>query len=229
MPLPAYVVIITPDAPVDRGRLIQLSERAAGGGVVPVWATSRVSDLPAACRTWVELPADGEASANFVRLGTVIAPPARRALDAARFGVVAQALARITDIGDVAEDAGDVPRTIPLLQLLGSDMATSADAVIDRWTQNASIRATRSGAGYQPKRALVGQGAQGALHLDLRQQGRTPSSAARPARARASSCRRGCSAWPPSTAPSASRSCSSTTRAARPSPTASACRTAWAS
>ncbi len=172
MPLPAYVVIITPDAPVDRGRLIQLSERAAGSGVIPVWATSRVSDLPAACRTWVELPADGEASANFVRLGTVIAPLRVEALDAARFGVVARALARITDIGDVAEDAGDVPRTIPLLQLLGSDMATSADAVIDRWTQNASIRATRSGAGYQPKlRALVGQGAQGALHLDLRQQG----------------------------------------------------------
>ncbi|MBF4562752.1 FHA domain-containing protein [Microbacterium sp. VKM Ac-2870] len=172
MPLPAYVVIVTPDAPVDRGRLIQLSERAAGSGVIPVWATSRVSDLPAACRTWVELPADGEASANFVRLGTVIAPLRVEALDAARFGVVARALARITDIGDVAEDAGDVPRTIPLLQLLGTEMATSADAVIDRWTQNASIRATRSGAGYQPKlRALVGQGAQGALHLDLRQQG----------------------------------------------------------
>ncbi len=172
MPLPAYIVIITPDAPVDRGRLIQLSERAAGSGVIPVWAVSRVSDLPAACRTWVDLPADGEASANFVRLGTVISPLRVEALDAARFGVVARALARITDIGDVAEDAGDVPRTIPLLQLLGSDMATSADAVIDRWTQNASIRATRSGAGYQPKlRALVGQGAQGALHLDLRQQG----------------------------------------------------------
>lgn len=172
MPLPAYVVIITPDAPVDRGRLIQLSERAAGSGVVPVWAVSKVEHLPAACRTWVELPADGDASAHFVRLGAVVAPLRVEALDAARFGVVARALARITDIGDVAEDAGDVPRTIPLLQLLGPDMATSADAVIDRWTQNASIRATRSGAGYQPKlRALVGQGAQGALHLDLRQQG----------------------------------------------------------
>ena len=58
MPLPAYIVIITPDAPVDRGRLIQLSERAAGSGVIPVWAVSRVSELPAACRTWVELPAE---------------------------------------------------------------------------------------------------------------------------------------------------------------------------
>ena len=172
MPLPAYVVIITPDAPVDRGRLIQLSERAAGSGIVPVWAVSRTADLPAACRTWVELPADGESSAHFVRLGTVIAPLRVEALDVARFSVFARALARITDIGDVAEDAGDVPRTIPLLQLLGTEMATSADAVIDRWTQNASIRSTRSGTGYQPKlRALVGQGAQGALHLDLRQQG----------------------------------------------------------
>ena len=32
----------------------------------------------------------------------------------------------------------------PTLQLLGTEMATSADAVIDRWTQNASIRSTRS-------------------------------------------------------------------------------------
>lgn len=172
MPLPAYVVIITPDAPVDRGRLIQLSERAAGSGIVPVWTVSRTADLPAACRTWVELPAEGDSSAHFVRLGTVIAPLRVEALDVARFGVFARALARFTDIGDVAEDAGDVPRTIPLLQLLGTEMATSADAVIDRWTQNASIRSARSGTGYQPKlRALVGQGAQGALHLDLRQQG----------------------------------------------------------
>lgn len=172
VPLPAIVVVIAPDAPVDRGRLIQLSERAAGSGILPLWLAERTADLPASCRTWVEVPADGPASAHFVRLGTVIAPLRVEALDGARFGVVTRALARITDLGDVAEDAGDVPRTIPLLQLLGSEMATSADAVIDRWTQNASIRATRSGTGYQPKlRALVGQGAQGALHLDLRQQG----------------------------------------------------------
>lgn len=172
VPLPAIVVVIAPDAAVDRGRLIQLSERAAGSGILPIWLAARTEALPASCRTWVEVPADAAPSAHFVRLGTVIAPLRVEALDAARFGVVARALARITDLGDIAEDAGDVPRTISLVQLLGTEMATSADAVIDRWTQNASIRATRSGAGYQPKlRALVGQGAQGALHLDLRQQG----------------------------------------------------------
>ncbi|MFT4214327.1 MAG: FtsK/SpoIIIE domain-containing protein [Microbacterium sp.] len=172
VPLPAFVVLVTPDAPVDRGRLIQLSERAAGSGIVPVWIAEDTAALPAACRTWVQVPGTDAASAHFVRLGTVIEPLRVEALDAARFGVFARALARITDLGDVAEDAGDVPRSIPLLQLLGSEMATSADAVVDRWTQNASIRATRSGTGYQPKlRALVGQGAQGALHLDLRQQG----------------------------------------------------------
>ncbi|PZU44350.1 MAG: cell division protein FtsK [Microbacterium sp.] len=172
VPLPAIVVVIAPDAAVDRGRLIQLSERAAGSGILPIWLAARTEALPASCRTWVEVPADAAASAHFVRLGTVIAPLRVEALDAARFDVVARALARITDLGDIAEDAGDVPRTISLVQLLGPEMATSADAVIDRWTQNASIRATRSGTGYQPKlRALVGQGAQGALHLDLRQQG----------------------------------------------------------
>ncbi|RLK52380.1 FtsK/SpoIIIE domain-containing protein [Microbacterium telephonicum] len=171
-PLPAVVVLIAPDAAVDLGRLVQLSERAAGSGILPIWLATEPTALPASCRTWVEVPAGGQASAHFVRLGTVVAPLRVEALDAARFGVFCRALARLTDVGDVAVDAGDVPRTIPLVQLLGSEMATSADAVIDRWTQNASIRSTRSAAGYQPKlRALVGQGAQGALHLDLRQQG----------------------------------------------------------
>lgn len=152
VPLPAIVVLVAPDAPVDRGRLIQLSERAAGSGILPIWLAARTPDLPAACRTWVEVPEEAAASAHFVRLCTVISPLRVESLDAARFGVVTRALARLTDVGDVAEDAGDVPRTIPLVQLLGAEMATSADAVIDRWTQNASIRATRSGAGYQPTR-----------------------------------------------------------------------------
>ena len=172
VPLPAIVVLIGPDAPVDRGRLIQLSERAAGRGILPIWLAATSAALPAACRTWVELPAGGPDSAHFVRLGVSTTPLRTEALDAARFGVVARALARLTDIADVAEDAGDVPRSIPLLQLLGPETATSAAAVVDRWTQNHSVHSARTGSGYQPKlRALVGQGAQGALHLDLRQHG----------------------------------------------------------
>jgi S-DNA-T family DNA segregation ATPase FtsK/SpoIIIE len=174
VPTPAIVVLITPDAPADLGRLIQLSERAAGRGVLPVWIGATPADLPAACRTWLHVPAEGDSSAHFVRLGESVAPLTVDSLDPARFAVVARALGRLTDVADVAHDEADVPRTVSLVHLLGREAAEQAEAVIDRWTQNHSIAARRApgGRGYQPKlRALVGQTGQGALHLDLRAQG----------------------------------------------------------
>ncbi|MFT4229305.1 MAG: FtsK/SpoIIIE domain-containing protein [Microbacterium sp.] len=171
-PLPVVLVVVAPDAPVDRGRLIQLSERAATRGVIPIWVTDAPDPLPAVCRTWVSITVDGAAAAHFVRLGATVQPLRVELLEADGFAVVARALARLTDVGDVADVAEDVPRTVSLVHLLGVEMAAGADAVVDRWTQNHSITARRAGEGYQPKlRALVGQGAHGALHLDLRQQG----------------------------------------------------------
>lgn len=173
VPKPAIVVLIAPDAPVDRGRLIQLSERAASRGIFPVWLTEDVAALPASCRTFVELGATD--SAHFVRLGEVVEDLAVDELTREQFAVFARALARLTDAGEVAFDRSDVPRTISMLHLLGRDMATQPEAVVDRWTQNDSLHARRksgSARRYQPKlRALVGAGAEGALQLDLRQQG----------------------------------------------------------
>ncbi|WP_431806608.1 FtsK/SpoIIIE domain-containing protein [Microbacterium paraoxydans] len=173
VPKPAIVVLIAPDAPVDRGRLIQLSERAATRGIFPVWLTEDAAALPASCRTFVELGATD--SAHFVRLGEVVDDLSVDELTREQFAVFARALARLTDAGEVALDRSDVPRTISMLHLLGRDMATQPESVIDRWTQNDSLHARRksgSARRYQPKlRALVGAGAEGALQLDLRQQG----------------------------------------------------------
>lgn len=173
VPKPAIVVLIAPDAPVDRGRLIQLSERAAMRGIFPVWLTEDAAALPASCRTFVELGATD--SAHFVRLGEVVENLAVDELTREQFAVFARALARLTDAGEVALDRSDVPRTISMLHLLGRDMATQPESVVDRWTQNDSLHSRRksgSARRYQPKlRALVGAGAEGALQLDLRQQG----------------------------------------------------------
>ncbi|WP_353114781.1 FtsK/SpoIIIE domain-containing protein [Microbacterium sp.] len=177
-PKPAVVVLIAPDAPVDRGRLIQLSERAATHGVYPVWLTEAPAALPASCRTFVELgPVAGEGAdrAHFVRLGETIDALQVDELTREQYAVFARALARLTDAGEVALDRSDVPRTISMLHLLGRDMATQPEAVVDRWTQNDTLSARRTAGSskrYQPKlRALVGQAAEGAMHLDLRQQG----------------------------------------------------------
>ncbi|HEX5858845.1 MAG TPA: FtsK/SpoIIIE domain-containing protein [Microbacterium sp.] len=171
---PAVIVLIAADAPADLGRLIQISERAAGRGIHPIWLAESPSNLPASCRTFVDLGA-ADPSAHFVRLGDVVSPLAVEGLSGDQFSVFCRALARLTDAGEVESSQSDVPRTVPLLHLLGRDMATNPDSIVDRWTQNDSLHSKRSGGaskGYQPKlRALVGQGAHGAMQLDLRQQG----------------------------------------------------------
>lgn len=173
-PSPAIVVVIAGAPPVDMGRLIQLTEDAATRGVYPIWLRDDVASLPSACRTFVRLAADGTAAAEFVRLGTAIEPLRTDTLAIEQFGPFCRALARLTDAGRVETDSSEVPRSVSLVQMLGQDMALSADAVVDRWIQNESIpsRLTPGGRRSASKlRALVGEGAEGAMHLDLRSQG----------------------------------------------------------
>lgn len=174
-PLPAVILLITHDAPVDRPRLIQLCERAAGRGVYPIWVGPSRADLPAACRTYVELLPSGHAEVGQVRLGMLVDGVQVEGLGREDFARFARRLAMYSDAGELSTDASDVPRTISMLQLLGKDLAADDAAVIDRWQQNGSL----SLPGLPPPsdrqaprlRAIVGQSAAGALHLDLRSQG----------------------------------------------------------
>ena len=171
-PLPAIVVLISDDAPVDRARLIQVLERAAGRGVYPIWMAADTAALPAACRTFVELGADGSAAVGYVRLGRTLAPVEVEGLTLEHFTRFCRRLASFVDAGEIAADTSDVPRSVPMLQLIGKEMATAPGAVVDRWEQNGSILASATRAPSTPKlRAIVGQAASGAMHLDLRAQG----------------------------------------------------------
>lgn len=174
---PCLVVFICDDAPVDRARVNAVVERAVHAGILPIWLAEKVTDLPAACRTYVDVAdgAVGEARVGYVRLGMSIehvdvATLARG--DAEQF---AKELAGVADAGALTTDESDIPRSVSFLSLLGHDIAESADAVIDRWRQNDSIH-DRSGAPPTPRRAgrlraLVGQASTEAMHLDLRAQG----------------------------------------------------------
>ncbi|WP_084099836.1 FtsK/SpoIIIE domain-containing protein [Demequina sp. NBRC 110051] len=176
-PPPAVIVVIGDDAPLERARLIQLMERAAGRGIIPVWLSRSRAALPAACRTFVEFDDTAAAAAHFVRVGAVIAPMAVEGFSAAHLSHFALALARTADAGAAAADVSDIPRTVPMLDLVGSDLAVDAEAVVDRWRQNGSLVPAGAATevaphGYQPRlRALVGQAAAGALHIDLRTEG----------------------------------------------------------
>ncbi|HWT33780.1 MAG TPA: FtsK/SpoIIIE domain-containing protein [Microbacterium sp.] len=175
-PVPALVVLIADDAAVDRARLVQLAERGADAGVYPIWFAADVASLPAACRTYLALGDEpGVGTVGFVRLGEIISDvvteqvPQGHALDYAR------RMAAVFDAGALTVDSSDLPRTVSLVTLLGPELATSPDAVVDRWRQNASIH-DRSGGPLVPRRAgrlraIVGSGGVDPMHLDLRAQG----------------------------------------------------------
>lgn len=171
-PLPAIVVLISDDAPVARSRLIHLLECAPGHGVYPVWIATHRSRIPAACRTFVELGERG-ADIGFVRLGTSIVDAAVEGLSLAEYERFARALAAYRDAGATAATSADVPDAISLTALIGDDVATDTGAVVDRWRQNGSLPAAHRPDSTHPGslRALVGQSADGAMHLDLRAHG----------------------------------------------------------
>jgi S-DNA-T family DNA segregation ATPase FtsK/SpoIIIE len=150
-----------------------LTEKAVGTGIYPVWLSGAVSDLPAACRTVVEFDAAAMATVHFVRLGSSISPMVVEGFTGKQLRDYALALARVIDAGAVDEENADLPRIVPLVDLLGRPAASEASAVVDRWQQNGSMpRGGGAPRGYAPKlRALVGQAATGALHVDLRTEG----------------------------------------------------------
>ncbi|GAA1411945.1 FtsK/SpoIIIE domain-containing protein [Oerskovia paurometabola] len=174
-PLPAVVVLVSSEVDVDRARLAQLAETGPDAGVFPVWVADSVRGLPAACRTYVEVGPD-RTSVGMVRLGLSVDDVVLETVDAAAAVEYGRRMAPVFDAGVVDEDASDLPRTVSLLTLLGPDMATSGEAVIDRWNQNLSITDRTPGAVPRRRRAgglraLVGSAGSEAMQLDLRTHG----------------------------------------------------------
>ncbi|WP_022882968.1 FtsK/SpoIIIE domain-containing protein [Gryllotalpicola ginsengisoli] len=174
-PIPAIVVLISNDAPVDRGRLIQLAEQAADAGVYPIWVADDVSGLPAVCRSYLSLDEEGHAEVGLVRLGEQITDVEVEPISRDRAQSYGHAMAPVIDAGAPVADSSDLPRSISLVTLLGHELAESGEAVVDRWQQNSSIH-DRSGAPPTPRRAgklraIVGSAGYDAMHLDLRTQG----------------------------------------------------------
>ena len=87
---------------------------------------------------------------------------------------LARRLAPVVDSGVRADDQSDLPRTVSLLDLTGADLAGDPRTVIENWAANNALPPRPDAP--KPKRdntlrAVVGQGASGVLHLDLRSQG----------------------------------------------------------
>ncbi|MBK8758230.1 MAG: FHA domain-containing protein [Actinomycetales bacterium] len=176
--LPAILCVVTSDALVDKGRVITLLEHAAGSGIVPVVVAPTIDALPAACRTFLEVrPQDSQlrAAAHFVRHGRVVPDLAVETVSREDALTLAKSMSALTDVGAPTEANSDLPRSVSLVTLLGSEYAMNPPSIIDRWRQNLSFRGQDRPKGRRRRepnlRALVGKGALNSMHLDLRGQG----------------------------------------------------------
>ncbi|PRB10334.1 phosphopeptide-binding protein [Microbacterium sp. MYb72] len=173
----AILVIVTNDAPVDRARLTQILERGADVGVYGLFVAPVVAALPAACRTFVDVSRGLEhATVGTVRSGVAYPDVQVEGVSHSYMTMFAKRLAPVVDSSTVIEDSSDIPNSVMFLSLIGADLATDPNAVIDRWRQNNTI-IDRSGA-PQPRlkkagnlRAIIGQSQTDAMTLDLRTQG----------------------------------------------------------
>jgi S-DNA-T family DNA segregation ATPase FtsK/SpoIIIE len=174
--VPAVMVLVEDDAPVDHARLVQLAERGPGVGIHVLWLAPDTPLLPAACRTYLEVGPD-LTHGTVGRLPEGDPVPVTLELlgdrDALR---LAQQLAPVADSGAPTEDDSDLPRTVSLLALTGQAPASEPLRVVERWVENRSIATgpyAQQGPAGRPAnlRAIVGQSAVGPVALDLRADG----------------------------------------------------------
>ena len=174
--VPAVVVIVEDDAPFTRSTMVQIAERGSACGVHVLWFAGCLGDVPAVCRTFVELePAEFGAAVGKVILGERVEPIIVEGLDAKGRNWLGRRLAPVEDAGVAVDTEADVPSTVSWVSEAGIELLDDPSFVIERWKESNSIR-TPDGELRRLKRdntlrALVGRTSVDPLHLDLRTQG----------------------------------------------------------
>lgn len=172
--IPAVVLIVEDDAPVERGRLVTLAEDGPAVGVHLVWFADQHEQLPAACHCYlVHDYAQKTTTAGYMKDRRTAAISRVEGLSEEVALDLAHRLAPVQDAGAPVLDQSGVPRSVSYLALTGPQLATDPRATVERWMESGSLAGAPRPAGKGPAnlRALVGHGATGPLSLDLRDQG----------------------------------------------------------
>ncbi|MFN8074056.1 MAG: FtsK/SpoIIIE domain-containing protein [Kineosporiaceae bacterium] len=186
--LPVVVLLVEERAPVDRGRLVGLAERGREAGIVVIWTATDLTQLPAACRTYLHLDPNLDASlpgadpvglnrtavVGYVDGALEVCPVQPELLDPAVAAALARTLAPVVDAGVADDQESELPSRVSFLELAGRDLADSPDAVVDRWRLNHSLpdqAGQRRRGRDNTLRAPVGEAGGAPFHLDLREQG----------------------------------------------------------
>ncbi|HQH06261.1 MAG: FHA domain-containing protein [Actinomycetales bacterium] len=175
-PILPSVVCIVDDAVVDRARLTRIAELGPDVGVHVLWVCDTKSELPGACRTFVDVGDGTRATVGMVRRGIQLAPLHCEAVEPTTASIIARTLAPLVDAGAPVDDVTDLPRSVPVVTLLGVDAVDDPDVIVNRWRENRSL-VIRDGLGPRPLdrpsdlRAIVGHAGSEPFGLDLRKHG----------------------------------------------------------
>lgn len=170
---PMVLLVVDEGAPVDRSRVVGLAEDGPAVGVHLLWVAPAIERVPAACRSYVHISAnDGTVAVGHVNDSVGISPVVCETVNGQSALTTARALAPISDAAARVPDESDLPRSVSLLSLIGTEVAHSASAVLDRWAESGTLTDRR---GPRPTaikrnlnlRALVGQSGAGPLTIDL--------------------------------------------------------------
>lgn len=174
--LPRVLVLVEDDGPFNRAKLVNLAEKGREYGVHLVWVAPLITNIPAVCRTFVEVDSiTAQPSAGRVVEGELVTPVVVEPVDINQAYQHARLLSSVQDAGAVLEGIEDLPTSVSFVAEAGTELLTSSDSILERWRESNSlllpgekpVRTKRAAT----LRAFVGRTTTDGLHLDLRTHG----------------------------------------------------------
>ena len=170
---PAILLVVESDAPVEFGRLVDLTEKGWRHGVYVLWVAPDVAHLPAACRVFADV---GAQAVGYLHEGELVTPVAMEFLGEDQAQALARRMAPFTDMAARTDDSSDVPRVASYTAVVGKRVLTDPQEIIERWNENNSIvtgpfAPEHLSSKASTLRAAIGVSVQGFHSLDLRMDG----------------------------------------------------------
>lgn len=170
---PSVIVLILEQQIVDTARLIEIGETGPDYGIHLIWVTEHRADIPAACRTFVDID-QATGRVHFVRTGTVVPLSKIEFLDpSAAFGL-ARRLSPVEDAAARVLDESDLPKAVHLRELHQTDLLGGGAPILRTWTNTGSLVSTWQHGQERPATpldAVVGHSPDGPAVIDLRMHG----------------------------------------------------------
>ena len=171
--LPVILVVVLDTSGIDPARLIALAERGPDVGIHLLWVAARSAEVPAACRTLIDIDR-GEAHVRVTRSSETVRLSRLEFLDEPEGRALARSLAPVVDTATRPLDDSDLPEALALRDLHPTDLLGGDHPILASWRASGSLKkAWQSGERREPIRldAVVGQGPEGIVSLGLRAQG----------------------------------------------------------